>query len=461
MGDLRSVVTRRFFGTLCGLVFLINLGRVAFAPLVEPLMSAFAVEEATLGAVITLVWLATASARIPTGYLLTRVSRRRVVLAASGLLAVGAVVAASASSIPVLAAGAAPLGLATGVYFVAAVPFISRLYPDRVGRAVGIHGTATQLAAVAAPTLAVAVLAIGSWRGVFWALAVGTLCTTLVLRYTIDEAPASSVRTPDRAFSDAVRGYWPLLATAIVFVAAAGFVWQGVFNFYPTYLIRAKGLSPGLANALLTVAFAAGVPGFWFGGRLADSLPQVPYVLSIIAGFAGSLFVLTYTSSVLGLVVVTVCMGYAIHSLFPALDAFLLGALPTDADASGYAVYSGSPVHRSDGQCRDWSARRRGRGLRDGLSGRRARIGRRSRRALCALSARPAARRAPDARPRSESGPRSPLTVAHEIGCRIGHSYPCGRTYRSGTSRFAVTDPSGRHPISIVRPSRANRTSPS
>jgi predicted MFS family arabinose efflux permease len=344
MGDLRSVVTRRLFGTLCGLVFLVNLGRVVFAPLVEPLMSAFAVEEATLGAVITLVWLATASARIPTGYLLTRVSRRRVVLAAGGLLAVGAVVAASASSIPVLAAGAALLGLATGVYFVAAVPLIGRLYPDRVGRAVGIHGTATQLAAVAAPTLAVAVLAVGSWRGVFWALAVGTLCTTLVLRYTIDEAPASSARTPDRAFSDAVRGYWPLLATAIVFVAATGFVWQGVFNFYPTYLIRAKGLSPGLANALLTVAFAAGVPGFWFGGRLADSLPQVPYVLSIIAGFAGSLFVLTYTSSVLGLVVVTVCMGYAIHSLFPALDAFLLGALPTDADASGYAVYSGGAL---------------------------------------------------------------------------------------------------------------------
>ena len=37
-------------------------------------------------------------------------------------------------------------------------------------------------------------------------------------------------------------------------------------------------------------------------------------------------------------------MGYAIHSLFPALDAFLLGALPTDADASGYAVYSGGAL---------------------------------------------------------------------------------------------------------------------
>jgi hypothetical protein len=67
-------------------------------------------------------------------------------------------------------------------------------------------------------------------------------------------------------------------------------------------------------------------------------------VFAIIASFAGSLLVLTYTVSLVGLVVVTAAMGYAIHSLFPALDAFLLGSLPTDADASGYAVYSGGAL---------------------------------------------------------------------------------------------------------------------
>jgi len=192
--------------------------------------------------------------------------------------------------------------------------------------------------------MVIAVLAIGSWRGVFWVLAVGAVCVTGVLSRTIDDAPQSSSEVPDRAFSDAVRAHWPLLATAITLVAVAGFVWQGVFNFYPTYLIRAKGLSPSFANTLLTIAFAAGVPAFWFGGRLADHLPHVPYVLAIIAGFAGSLLILTFTTSLVGLLVVTALMGYAIHSLFPALDAFLLGSLPTDADASGYAVYSGTAL---------------------------------------------------------------------------------------------------------------------
>jgi predicted MFS family arabinose efflux permease len=278
-------VTRRLFGTLCGFGFLVNLGRVGFAPLVQPLVGAFDASEATLGLLVTVVWLGTAAARVPTGYVLMRVPRQRVVLATDGALA-----------------------------------------------------------AVAAPTLAVAVLAIDSWRRVFLALAAGAVLTTLVLSRTVTKAPQSSTRAPDRTFSDAVRAHWPLLVTAIVLVALAGFVWQGVFNFYPMYLIRAKGLSPALANTLLTLVVAAGVPAFWFGGRLADRLPHVPFVFAIIASFAGSLLVLTYTVSLVGLVVVTAAMGYAFHSLFPALDAFLLGSLPTDADASGYAVYSGGAL---------------------------------------------------------------------------------------------------------------------
>ena len=199
-------MTRRLFGTLCGFGFLVNLGRVGFAPLVQPLVGAFDASEATLGLLVTVVWLGTAAARVPTGYVLMRVPRQRVVLATGAALATGAV--------------------------------------------------------VAAPTLAVAVLAIDSWRRVFLALAAGAVLTTLVLSRTVTKAPESSTRAPDRTFSDAVRAHWPLLVTAIVLVALAGFVWQGVFNFYPMYLIRAKGLSPALANTLLTPVVAAGVPAF-------------------------------------------------------------------------------------------------------------------------------------------------------------------------------------------------------
>ncbi len=44
---------------------------------------------------------------------------------------------------------------------------------------------------------------------------------------------------------------------------------------------------------MLTIVFAAGVPAFYFGGDLADRLPQVPYLLGIVGAFSACLLLLT------------------------------------------------------------------------------------------------------------------------------------------------------------------------
>ncbi len=62
----------------------------------------------------------------------------------------------------------------------------------------------------------------------------------------------------------------------MLFVGITGFVWQGVFNFYVTYL-GAKGVAPGTASTLLTVTFSAGVPSFTLAGRLADRFFICPF----------------------------------------------------------------------------------------------------------------------------------------------------------------------------------------
>lgn len=336
-------MTRRLFGTLCGLVFLVNFGRVVFAPLLETLMGTFGVGAGVGGFVATLAWLGTALPRIPMGYILTRVPRHRVVLSTGAFLAGSALLTALAPSVLVLSVGALCLGIASGAYFVAAVPLVSALYPDRVGRAVGIHGTASQVAAVLAPAIVTALLLV-SWRAVFVLLAGAALVVTFVLTRTIRDVPDLVGRPPELEFLAVVRTHWRLLLTGVAMVGAAGFVWQGLFNFYVTYLTQAKGLSQPTAQALLTVVFAAGVPAFWYSGRLADRLPHVPYILGIIAAFSVCVLALTVVESLPALALVTVAVGYVIHSLFPALDTFVLDALPVETGASGYAVFSGAAL---------------------------------------------------------------------------------------------------------------------
>ncbi len=58
--------------------------------------------------------------------------------------------------------------------------------------------------------------------------------------------------------------------------------------------------------------------------------------------FAIGLVTLTGVHRFADVVAVTVVVGYVIHSLFPAMDTYLLDTLPDENRASAYAVYSGT-----------------------------------------------------------------------------------------------------------------------
>ena len=335
-------MTRRLYGSLLGMVFAVNFGRVAFAPLVEPLQAAFDVGPAAVGAVVSLVWFGTALPRLPLSYVLTRVSRRRVVVASGLALTGAAALTAVSPDLRTLSVGVFAVGTASGAYFVSAVPLVSELYPDRVGKRIGIHGTAAQLAAVAAPTVVVSVVTVTTWRAVFWVLAAAALVTTVAFAAGLRRADQVREAPPARNFRG-VLGNWRVILAGMLFVSAAGFVWQGLFNFYVSVML-ARGLGAGTANALLTVAFAAGIPAFWLSGTLVDRLPTVPYVLALVGIFTVGVFGVTVLRGVVALGAVSVVLGYAIHGLFPALDTYVLSSLPTDTRAGTFAAFSGLSI---------------------------------------------------------------------------------------------------------------------
>ena len=324
------------------MVFLMNLGRVVFAPLLEPLRDALTVSTATLGLLATLAWLGSALSRVPTGYLLTRVSRQRAVFGTGTLLTGAAVLTAVAPSVPVLLVGAFALGLASGAYFVAANPLVSELFPEGVGQALGIHGMASQVAAAGAPLVVSAVLVVGGWRTAFQAIAVVAALATVAFTLVARGMEFPQAGTADSDFLGAAREQYRIILAGVAILGFAGFVWNGLFNFYVTYLTATKAIGEPMARNLLTVVFAAGVPAFGVSGRLADCLPLVPYLLVVLVGFAGAVLLLTATTGLFALVAVSVALGYVVHSLFPAVDTLLLGSLPDRHRASAYAVYSGS-----------------------------------------------------------------------------------------------------------------------
>ncbi|MFC7098465.1 MFS transporter [Halobaculum marinum] len=336
----------RLFGSLCATVFLVNMARVVFAPLLSEFIDTFSIGEATAGLLVTLVWVGSAAPRLPTGWLLTRVPRHYVVLGAGVVLTLAATFASLAPGIDVLMIAAVGMGLASGVYFIAGNPLVSELFPETVGRVMGIHGTASQLAAVLAAPFVTVALGLGisafvGWRAVFAVIAVAAAVVTFALFVTARGADLPQAGADDRDLLGAARTEWRTILTGVLILGVTGFVWQGVFNFYELYMLD-KGLPPNVARNALTVVFGAGVPAFLVSGRLADRLPHVPYLLAVLGSFVACLFALVSVSGLVPLLVVSALTGYVIHSLFPAMDTYLLDTLPDATRGSAYAVYSAS-----------------------------------------------------------------------------------------------------------------------
>jgi predicted MFS family arabinose efflux permease len=322
------------------MVFLVNLARVVFAPVVQPAAADFDVSAASLGIVTSAAWLGSAAPRLPTGYLLTRFARHRVVAATGALLVVTAAFTALSPSVTHLAVGAFLMGLSSGMYFIAGNPLVSELFPEKVGKVIGIHGMSSQLAAVAAPLAVSAILLVGDWRTSFLFISAIAAVATAFLVFAASRAELPEAGAADRSLLAAGRAQWPIILTGIAFLGAAGFVWNGLFNLYGDYLEVVKDIDPATGRALLSLMFAAGVPAFLITGRLADRVPNVPLLLSIVGGFIVCLLALTLAEGVYAVAAVSLVLGYVVHSLFPAADTYMLSSLPDRHRASAYALYS-------------------------------------------------------------------------------------------------------------------------
>ena len=333
---------RELFGSLCAMVFLVNLARVVFAPLIQPVAADLGVSAASLGVVASAAWLGSAAPRMPTGYLLTHVARHRVIAATGGLLVVASAFTAVAGSRLHLAVGAFLMGTASGTYFIAANPLVSELSPRRVGGAIGIHGMASQVAAVGAPLAVSGVLVVSEWRTTFLCIAAVAAAATAFLVVAARRADLPEAGTEDRSLRVAGRAQWPIILTGIAFLGTAGFLWNGLFNLYGDYLEVAKGIDPATGRALLSLMFAAGVPAFFVTGRLADRVPNVPLLLSIVGATVVAVLALTVVEGVVAVAAVSLLLGYVVHGLFPAADAYLLSSLPDHHRASAYSLYSGT-----------------------------------------------------------------------------------------------------------------------
>ncbi|WP_435126140.1 MFS transporter [Halobaculum sp. D14] len=344
--------------TLTALIwFLAKFLRYAFPPLFPTYQAAFGASNAALGAAFTAMMTVYALMQFPSGAVADRLGATKVIAAGAVTAAVGAlalfpavgddvvvvpVVGDVAAGFVALVAGMLLVGVGTGAHKTVAVGLLSRIYPTRTGRALGVLDTFGAFGGVVAPAAVTVAVATGwaDWHTLF--LAGGVAGLALVAAFLL--------RVPNRV-SDTDRGGGdggvsaaayvrlfrrPAFSAFVAVTLCFSFAYNGAVAFLPLYLTDSAGLPDATASLLYSALFVVN-PVQLVTGDLSDRVGRLPVVgatLTLAACGLGALLAVGAAGpAVLGAAVVA--FGLGSHGFRPVRGAYLAAVIPDEVAGSG------------------------------------------------------------------------------------------------------------------------------
>ncbi|ELZ13398.1 major facilitator superfamily protein [Haloterrigena salina JCM 13891] len=333
--------------------FLAKFLRYAFPPLFDSFGASYGVSNAVLGTAYTGLMLVYAAMQFPSGVLADRFGSVGVITAGVVVAAVAALALVVDSPFLVLVGAMLVMGAGTGAHKTVAVRLLSRAYPARTGRALGVLDTFGAFGGVVAPAVIVAVASVSfplgdSWRLLFLGAGLVGLALGAAFRVRVPQ------RLPDDSAGDAATAavsaggigqYTTLLrdprfAVFALLTVLFSFTYNGFVAFAPLYLTQEAGLTDATASLLYSALFLASLVQL-VTGDLSDRVGRLPLIvgtLGIASVALTALIALTGTAGPPVLGVALVAVGIGSHGFRPVRGAYLMSAIPDDVAGGGLGV---------------------------------------------------------------------------------------------------------------------------
>ena len=321
-----------------GLWFLAKFLRYGISALFPQFQTAFGVSNAMLGAAFSAMMVLYSLLQFPSGALSDRLGEVRIIAVGSLVAALGAFVLGLGTSFAIVLVGMALVGLGTGTHKTVSVELLSRVYPARVGRSLGVFDTVGALGGVAAPAAVVLATGAVGWRGLF---AVAGVCGVALVAGVVVRVPRRQRTSSGGAQSLAIRPYLVLfrdrrLAAFVVVTLCFGFAYNGLVAFLPLYLTQ-RGLASDTASLLYSLLFAVSVVQVLTGG-LSDRFGRLPLAAVVLAVATAGLVGLVTLGSVAGLGAAVVVLGLGSHGFRPIRAAHLSTTIPEGIAGGGLGL---------------------------------------------------------------------------------------------------------------------------
>ncbi|WP_049985059.1 MFS transporter [Halobellus rufus] len=322
--------------------------RMVYPVLLPYLRSSFDLSLTVGGLLVTVLWLGSALGQLPGGVVADRYSERNVMIAGTVVVAGALVLVATAPTPLVLFAATALVGLGQSLYPIARITILSKIYPGRIGSALGVTMATGDLGQTVLPPIGGALAAAVAWQlGLGFIvplllLAAGALWVVLPEPASISSESASDASASGSfSFENARSIVADLRAADLPFVAFILFlyilIWQSFTGLYPTYLVEIKGLSSTLAGLLFSGFFAVGVLVKPLAGAAYDRIGIRKSLLIVLSGPVAGLAALPFVDGFWPLAGLTALVSTMLGS-GAITQSFLSDAIPDEIQGTGLGV---------------------------------------------------------------------------------------------------------------------------
>jgi len=256
--------------------------QMVLPPIFVILKLEFDVSFTKLGLLITLMYAASGTGQMISGFLVDRLGARRILLAGLTVCSAATLAFGMAQSYEVLVLLAIMVGVGLSVFHPADLSILTQMInPQRLGRAYAVHALCGNLGWAAAPPFVVALTALFDWRSAVMAAGIAGLIYVAFMLFTSkDLAVEPHVETiQDAPEDDRFAADVQLLMSAPILLCFCYFVLLamaivGVQSFGALSLMELHDLPFGSATAALTAFLISSAVGVFVGGIIADRTPN-------------------------------------------------------------------------------------------------------------------------------------------------------------------------------------------
>jgi MFS transporter, FSR family, fosmidomycin resistance protein len=322
--------------------------QLTLAPLFPLLRAEFGVSFATLGALVSVFYVASGLCQFGAGFAVDRFGARPVLLGGIGLLAGGVLLGGLVPGIYWLFPLVALMGIGNGVFHPADFAVLNaNVAPQRLGHAYSTHGVGGSLGYALAPVVSFGLGSAFGWRTallVIGALGFVALIALALQKNAFRSRPHGSA-APKHTLAGSIELFLqtPILLCFMYFCILT-LATIGIQTFAGPSLNAAYGIPLALATSALTAYLLGSTAGILTGGFLAAQTTHHHRVAATGLAAGASVILLvalspTVASWAIPLFALT---GFAIGATGPSRDMIVRSATPPGASGRVYGfVYSG------------------------------------------------------------------------------------------------------------------------